>query len=510
MADPATKPKPKKIQRLQIGVNLLIQLILVFFLVSAVNWIGFRHYKRWDMSRDQKYALSDKTKRFLDTIKGKLRITVFFSPNTPISGDVANLLTEYQYASRGKIDIENIDVARNISRAKEVADKYKIVSDESQLILDYEGRNKTVKASEMAEIDSSGMALGEGPRVTAFKGEQAITSAMMDLVEGKKNTIGYITGHKEPSIAEPAPVAMMQQQEQVEGPISVLKTFIENENIKFQELNLFNEPQIPADIKTVMIVGPQYDFSDREMKMLRNFWNKQGRILLLVDPSAKTLKLNAFLSEVGVKVNDDRLMAFVRTGIEELALIRDVYARFLGNSLITKRLADVRAVFFGGTSSITLEADRVRAANIQVQPLVQAEKGYFAETDYNATDQNKLQADAKKAGDAPITIGVSVEKGGSADERVQMNSSRMVVVSNATFVQDNALTQDQQSLDFISGCANWLLNREQLIGIAPKVPKTLTFSLNEDALRNLRWILLIFIPLVFVVIGTAVWWQRRA
>lgn len=508
MAEAATKPR--KIQRVQIGLNLLIQLILVIFLVTAVNWLGFRHYKRWDASRDQKYALSDKTKRFLDTIKSKMRVTVFFSPNTPITPDVANLLTEYQYAAKGKIDVENIDPQRNLSRAKELFDKYKVVSDESLLVLDYEGRNKTVKASEMAEIDSSGMAFGEGARVTAFKGEQAITSAMMDLVEGKKNAIGYITGHKEPSIAESSPMALMQQQQEVQSPISVLKTFIENENIKFQELNLFNEPQIPADIKTIMIVGPQYDFSDREMKLLHDFWNKQGRILLLVDPSAKTPKLNAFLNELGVKINDDRLMAFVRTGIEELALIRDVYARFLGNSPITKRLADVKAVFFGGTSSITIEPDRVRPASIQLQPLVQAEKGYFAETDYNSTDQAKLQADAKKAPDNPITIGASIEKGGSADERVQMNSSRMVVVSNSTFIQDNAVTQDQQALDFISGCANWLLNREQLIGIAPKVPKTLTFTLNEDALRSLRWIVLVLIPLVFVVIGAAVWWQRRA
>jgi len=509
MAETATKPKPRKIQRLQIGLNLLVQLMLVFFLVSAVNWIGFRHYKRWDMSRDQKYALSDKTRQFLSTLKGKLRITVFFSPSTPITGDVANLLTEYQYAAKDKIDIENIDPQRNLSRAKEIFDKYKVVSDESLLVIDYEGRNKTVKASDMAEIDSSGMAFGDGPRVTAFKGEQAITSAMIDLAEGKKNTIGYITGHKEPSIAETPSMPMMQQQ-QPQSPISVLKTFIENENIKFQELNLFNEPQIPAEIKTVMIAGPQYDLSDREMKLLHDFWNKQGRFLILIDPSAKTPKLDAFLNEVGVKVNDDRLMAFVRTGIEELALIRDVYTRFLGNSPITKRLADARSVFLGGTSSLTLEPERVRAANIQLVPLIQAEKGYWAETDYNTTDQNKLQADAKKASDAPLTIGVSIEKGGSADQRVQMNSSRMVVVSNSTFIQDNALTQGQQSLDFISGCANWLLSREQLIGIAPKVPQTLTFNLTEDSLRSLRWLILVLIPLIFVVIGSAVWWQRRA
>src|SRR5437762_12197736 len=125
-----------------------------------------------------------------------------------------------------------------------------------------------------------------------------------------------------------------------------------------------------------MIVGPQYDLSDREIKLLHDFWNKQGRILLLIDPSAKTPKLNAFLNELGVKVNDDRLMAFLRTGIQEMALTRDVQAHFLGGSPITKRLADVHALFCSGTSSLTLEPERVRAANLRFEPLIQADKGY--------------------------------------------------------------------------------------------------------------------------------------
>src|SRR5881392_372873 len=488
--------RARKIGRVRIGLNVVVQIVLVLFLAAMVNSYAFKHYKRWDFSRDQKYALSDKTKRFLDTLKGKMRITVFFSPGTPITADLQNLLTEYQYAGKGKIDVEQIDPERNLSRAKEFFDKYKVVTDESLLVLDYDGRNKTVKASEMADIDQSGMALGEGPRVAAFKGEQAITSAMIDLVEGKKKTLGYVLGHKEPPLTE-------------SSAISVLETFIENENIQFKELNLLDVDAIPEDIKTVMIIGPQYDFSEREMRLLRNFWDKQGRILLLLDPAAKTPKLDAFVSELGVKVNDDRLMVFLRTGIQELALTRDVQARFLGDSPITRRLADVRALFLGGTSSLTLEPDRARAANIRIEPLIQAEKGYFAETDYNTDNQAKFQADAKRDDKTPITIGAAIEKGGSADERVQLNSSRLVVVSNATFVQDNAITQDQQGLDFMSGSVNWLLSREQLIGIAPKVPKPLTFSLNEEALRRLRWILLVFIPLVPALIGTMVWWQRR-
>jgi ABC-2 type transport system permease protein len=499
MADETKQPRArsgKRIRRIRIGFNVLAQIMLILFLAVMVNSIAFKHYARWDFSRDQKYELSDKTKRFLKAIKGKMRITIFFSPNTPITMDVQNLLMEYQYAGKGKIDVEHVDPERNLSRAKELFDKYKVVTDESLLVLDYEGRNKTVKASEMADVDQSGMALGEGPRVTAFKGEQAITSAMMDLVEGKKKALGYVLGHKEPPLSEGS-------------TITVLKTFIENENIKFQELNLFDVDAIPKDLKAIMIIGPQYDFSDREMKLLRDFWDKQGRILLLLDPSAKTPRLDGFLNELGVKANDDRLMAFLRTGIQELALTRDVQAHFLGDSPITKRLAGANALFFGGTSSLTLAPNREHGANIRIEPLVQAEKGYFAETDYNTENQVKLQADAKRNSNTPLTVGAAIEKGGSADERVQVNSSRLVVVTNATFVQDNAVTQDQQALDFVSGSVNWLLSREQLIGIAPKISKPLTFTLNEDALRNLRWIVLIFMPLIPAVIGTVIWWQRR-
>jgi len=499
MADQTTPPaKPKKIRRLQIGLNVIVQIGIVIVLAAMVNYLGFEHYRRWDLSRDKKYQLSDKTKQFLESIKGKVRITVFFGSQNPITGDVQNLLTEYQYASRGKIDVEYVDPERNLTRAKELFDKYKVVTDESVLIVDYEGRSKTVKASEMADMDEGNPMLGEQPKVSAFKGEQAITSALIDVVEGKKNTVGYILGHKEPPLSGEG------------GPLSVLKTFIENENIQFKELNLFEVPAIPADIKVVMIAGPQYDLSDRETKMLRDFWNKDGRILVLVDPAAKTPKLLAFLNELGVKVDDDRLMAMVKTGIEEVARVRDVVAHFLPDNPVTKRLADVRAPFFGPTSSLTLNSQQIAAANIHLAPLAQAEKGYWGETDYNSNDETLLQFDAAKDKGEPLTIAASVEKGGSADERVQINSARLVVVTNSTFIQDNALTQDQQGLDFISASINWLLSREQMIGIAPKVPQTLTFSLNEQSLHSLRWIILVLMPLVPGLLGLIVWWRRRA
>src|SRR5262245_32342664 len=104
MADESKPPgtrRSMKIGRVWISLSVVVQIGAILVLAVVVNWFAFKHYKRWDFSRDQKYALSDKTKRFLNTLKGRMRITVFFSPNTPITADVQNLLTEYQYAGKG-------------------------------------------------------------------------------------------------------------------------------------------------------------------------------------------------------------------------------------------------------------------------------------------------------------------------------------------------------------------------------------------------------------------------
>jgi len=109
----------------------------------------------------------------------------------------------------------------------------------------------------------------------------------------------------------------------------------------------------------------------------------------------------------------------LRTGIQELALTRDVQAHFLGDSPITKRLADVRALFLGGTYSLTPEQDRVRAANIRVEPLIQAEKAYFAETDYNTDDQQNYRPMRSKVVMCPSQSERQSKKGA-----VQISGSR--------------------------------------------------------------------------------------
>ncbi len=135
--------------------------------------------------------------------------------------------------------------------------------------------------------------------MTAFKGEQAITSALIDVVEGKKNVVGYLLGHKEAALSG-------------ESPISTLKTFIENENVQFKELNLFEVP-VSQRCKSVDDRRPAIRPLRSRDEIAARFLEQRRRVLLLVDPAAKIPKLLAFVNELGVKVDDDRLMAVVKT-----------------------------------------------------------------------------------------------------------------------------------------------------------------------------------------------------
>ncbi len=79
MANPL--PKPAGIQRLRIGANVVLQTIIVAVIVLMVNYIGFNRYQRWDLSRFNKYALSELTKKLLKSLKKEVKIYVFLFPN---------------------------------------------------------------------------------------------------------------------------------------------------------------------------------------------------------------------------------------------------------------------------------------------------------------------------------------------------------------------------------------------------------------------------------------------
>ena len=203
-----TAPKVIKIQRFQIGLNVLAQFAVIAGIIAMLNYVSFRHFKRWDFSRDQKYALSSQTINLVKNLHKPVKAVIFFSSAAEIDPEIKALLREYEFAADKKFSVEVVDPYRNLSRAQELQAKYKFGKDENIVILDYDGQSKFVNAADMAEFempDQMQMMSGQtAPRMKAFKGEQAITSALVELVQGKPSKVYLVSGgHGEPEIWRP-------------------------------------------------------------------------------------------------------------------------------------------------------------------------------------------------------------------------------------------------------------------------------------------------------------------
>jgi hypothetical protein len=187
-----------------------------------------------------------------------VKIYVFFSPDPRLPGgevfpDIEALLKEYQYAGKGKVDVETIDPFKNLSRARELMAQYKF-GNENVVVVDYQGHSKLVNASDMAQYDTSGEMYGqEAPKLVGFKGEQALTSAILEVSEEKQNKIYVIAGKGGPDL----------NGDQLSG----FKAYMERQNLKLDTLTLMNVPQIPDDAKALMLIGAKYDLTDRELKL---------------------------------------------------------------------------------------------------------------------------------------------------------------------------------------------------------------------------------------------------
>src|SRR5581483_3061726 len=234
------------------------------------------------------------------------------------------------------------------------------------------------------------------------------TSAMLQVVENSQSKLYLLGGKGGPEFKS--------------EEIAALKTYIERQNIKFEELNLMNVDKVPDDAKGVFILGARYDLTDRETKMLRDFWDKKGRIFIALDATAQTPKLSAFLAEFGVTPQDDRILRTIAIG-PMTGIVREVVGVFSETSDITKRLKGVETMFMGQTQSLAINRS---VQGLKVDPLVTAAEGFWGETKYQNIQETGVSFDPKEDHASPLNIAVSVEKGALADQRVKVDSSRMI------------------------------------------------------------------------------------
>ena len=166
-------------KRLWSSLNFLTTLVLLGMLFIMVNYIASRRYIRRDFTKQQITALSDKTVQALRALTEPVSITVFYQPTHRLYEMVKDLLKEYAAAS-ANVRVEHIDPEQDIARAKQLAQQLQI-EDLNLVVFQAGTRHKYLSDTDLAEYEYASMQFGSAPRVKAFKGEDAFTSAIISV-----------------------------------------------------------------------------------------------------------------------------------------------------------------------------------------------------------------------------------------------------------------------------------------------------------------------------------------
>ena len=164
----------------------------------------------------------------------------------------------------------------------------------------------------------------------------------------------------------------------------------------------------------------------------------------------------------------------------------------------------------GLTQSLAVNAQKAGAEKIRSTVLITTTPDYWGETEYAQGSPVAATKDPQNDHIGPLSLALALEHGGVQDPRVKVETGRMVVVGNFSFLTNEGLRASEGGLDFAINALNWLINREQLAGIPPKPKQAVSLSLNEKQMGNLALAVMGIIPCTFALLGVGVWIRRRA
>lgn len=508
---PATKKPARAINRVGIGALSAIQIALFAFCVLAANFLAFHHYERTDLSNTLDYSLSSSTKHYLssDAVTKNARpikLTLLFRRSAPFYERVRVICEEYAHKGKPHIELEIVDPLRSPTRTQEITAAYGITLVRDVLIIDarqddspaviesadgIKSLNPHVKLATGDEFETHAQIDGKR-KITGFQGEDIITARLVEAIEGTPKTMGIV-------------LDKCSFGANMEHP--ALKSLAEKlrlQNIALMPVQLAGLSEIPANLSGLVIVSPKYDFTDQEIKTLEDYWTRpRAAILALLSDGPTPPKLRVFLRANGVTPRAGRVL----TRVDEHTLDTNARGVFSQGISFTADLADQSTTFGGASSSLDIrEADNdLINQRIFPMPLIRIDPAFWGENSFGKGNET---FDEREDDAQPLFLAASVIRGSEADDRFAADSARMVIVANTDFLDERYFRPE--NFDFLASAANWLIGRDDLAGITPRVLGAYMLPVLQAQVTFINRINLIFIPAALLLIGTFIWNARRA
>ena len=466
------------------GTIAAASVVVVLGILVAINYLSNRRNKRWDLTENQQYSLSEQSNKLLGSLTAPAKFMVFDRANN--LERFRPRLESYQYGSR-QVAVEYVDVDKDPVRTKE----YK-VDTYGTIVVEYMGRTE---------------------RVTTDS-EQDITNALIKVVNPAAKKVYFLSGHgeKDPGNAD-----------QRVG-YSTVADVLKRDNYEFATLALAQANEIPMDATVLVIAGPRSDLLEQEVPLINSYLtSRSGKLLVLFDPPENLKqptpmpRLTGLLDEWGIKATDTVVL-------DVSGLTSNPMAPFLAPPYpahaITNNFGFITAFPLArALQPETSPQKRSGQTFLQTSPRSWAEKSLTSLSD----QKNPVSADPAQ-GDipGPVSIGVATAVPAAAPEPTPASlaatkkpedepkkpETRVAAIGDSDFVS-NANLGVEGNRDLFMNTVNWLAQQENLIAIRPREPSERRMTLTENKTTAILLLSIFVIPGVVLGAGVYSWWRRR-
>ncbi|MDY7040711.1 MAG: GldG family protein [Chloroflexota bacterium] len=439
------------------GSATLMSVALIGILV-LVNFLGNRHYERFDLTASKAFSLSPQTIQILAELEEPIEITGFFTVNYYGRQQADDLIKEYQYDTN-KLLYQVIDPELQPG----VARQYGITRDGTILFQQGERRQEVY-----------------------YPDEKGITSAILRVTEDETKTVYFITGHKE-----------HDPEGSAQGSYSTVRQALLDENYQVGTLNLATiTDTVPVDAAALILAAPQVPFTDEETDVLRAYLDGGGKLMFLTDPTLPNVLGNDYLAQWGFSLRNDMVIDPVN------AFFGDYLSPLVTSypySTITKDLGGLSSFF---PIARSIEAMAELPDGVATNRLVETGPDSWGETDLESRQVgNDEEVDAQ----GPLVLGISAE--------MVYSGGRLVVFGDSDFAADDLLSVVSGALankDLFLNAVNWLTEEEILISIRSKPPDVRQIApLTGIQQRLILYSSVVLLPLVVIFAGLWVWLSRK-
>jgi hypothetical protein len=474
--------------------HLLAQGLLILTLVAGLNYLATSHAWRFDLSRHARHSLSAETRSYLAELSAPVTVVVTFTESSDEDvldqafRDIRTLLRDYVDASasgpNGPIKVEYIDVFKNRSAAQRHG-----IEDPNRIFVLSENRHREIRLEDIYRLRN-------GVPV-AFTGEQAFTSAILDVTRATKQKIYFILGHGEMDPFDTTP----------DRGLSLLAGELGLRNFDVQIVDLPTVRALPPDAALLVIAGTQGRYSPAEQELLRRHLTTQaGRLLLLLQPGMPH-GLDYLLDDWGVLADD---VLVVDPSAEGRADTGDLvaYPADSTHPVISFLFDNKMALRFGPSRVVRPDPGRSLDPGLSVLPLVGASPNAWGERSYR--ERGRPTRDATDLLPPPrLSLG-------TASERVppkgalpfSVRGGRLLVFGDADWIANQRLAAGGNAALALAA-VNWLADRDAQLALPPRPIERFQLSLTSAQLGRLRLTLLLALPAAAALLGLLVYWNRR-